>query len=690
MSETSTPIRIALVWRGDPAAPAPEPERTRLANTFAALAERGAVGVPVVYGDEAVEQARAKLLGCDGVLVWVDPLSEGKTRDRLDPLLREVAAAGVYVSAHPDVILKMGTKEVLYATRDLGWGVDTDLYRTEADFRARFPVKLAADGPRVLKQYRGNGGQGVWKVELRSAAANEGAPVEVLHALRGSVTERTTLGAFMDRCRAYFDRDGRIIDQAFQPRLPEGMIRCYMSRGEVAGYGHQLIKALVPPPPEGPASEAAQPGPRIMHRPEAPPFQDLRRRMEDEWVPQMQAKVGVADDELPALWDADFLYARRRPTAATPTCSARSTSARWRPTRTAPLRRPRSRRSPASGPPERERAMLEPRRLMARLVQAAAVLAVSTACGAVGAPLPLTTVKDIPVGAPTGRFDYASLDPKTGLLFVADLAGGRVLAFDVRSERLVKAIGNVPSVHGVLAVPELGRAYASATGAHETLAIDEKTLTVVARSPSGRYPDGIAWDPRERKVYVSDETGGVVAVIDAAKHRLVTTISMNSEVGNTQYDPGSGLIYSNAQTSQQLVGIDPKTDKIVSRDRIDGCEGNHGLLIDAPRRLALIACEGNGRLVLFSLARRAKLGEDSVGRVPDVLAYDPERAWLYVASESGVVSVFRVDPDKLVKLGQELLANNAHVVAVDPSTHRVFFPLRNVAGKAVLRVMAPK
>jgi hypothetical protein len=302
------PIRIALVWRGDPAAPPPAPARTRLANIFAALAERGAVGMPVIYGDEAVEQAKAQLLACDGALVWVDPLSEGKTRDALDPLLREVAAAGVYVSADPDVILKMGTKEVLYATRDLGWSVDVDLFRSWADFQARFPARLAAASPRVLKQYRGNGGQGVWKVELLGASPDAAAPVEVLHALRGSVPERTTLGAFMERCRAYFAGDGRIVDQAFQPRLPEGMIRCYMSKGEVAGYGHQLIKALVPPPPEGPNSDAAQPGPRIMHPPEAAPFQNLRRLMEVEWVPQMQARLGVSAEELPALWDADFLY----------------------------------------------------------------------------------------------------------------------------------------------------------------------------------------------------------------------------------------------------------------------------------------------------------------------------------------------------------------------------------------------
>ena len=93
----------------------------------------------------------------------------------------------------------------------------------------------------------------------------------------------------MARCEPYFASAGCIIDQPFQPRLPEGMIRCYMGVDKVVGFGHQLIKALIPPPPEGPDSPAAQPGPRIMHGPDAAPFQALRKKMEDEWTPQMTA-----------------------------------------------------------------------------------------------------------------------------------------------------------------------------------------------------------------------------------------------------------------------------------------------------------------------------------------------------------------------------------------------------------------
>ena len=236
-------------------------------------------------------EVRAQLLACDGVLVWVDPIHEGRTREVLDPMLRDVAARGPWVSAHPDVILKMGVKEVLHRTRHLGWGTDTHLYRTADDLRLGLPERLAL-GPRVIKQNRGNGGQGVWKVEAAGGLHGAASLVSVLHARRGSVPETLRLNEFFARCEAYFAAGGCIIDQPFQARLPDGMIRCYMGADKVVGFGHQLIKALIPPPADGPDSPAAQPGPRIMHGAEAAPFQALRAKMETEWTPQMMAASG--------------------------------------------------------------------------------------------------------------------------------------------------------------------------------------------------------------------------------------------------------------------------------------------------------------------------------------------------------------------------------------------------------------
>ena len=301
--------KLALLWPRDaPKWHAATPRDYRLHRVFDALAKLGIEAEPALYADDVAEEVHEQLLRCDGVLVWVDPLFEGRDRVMLDALLRDVASNGVWVSTHPDVILKMGVKEVLYRTRHLGWGTDTHLYREVGAFREEFPPRLRAAGPRVLKQNRGNGGEGVWKIELASESGRAGAIVRVLHAPRGSILQEMPLGDFMGRCEPYFANEGCIVDQPFQARLPDGMIRCYMGADKVVGFGHQLIKALIPPPPDGPDSEAAQPGPRIMHPAAAPEFQALRTKMESEWTPQMMQLLGIDAGSLPIIWDADFLY----------------------------------------------------------------------------------------------------------------------------------------------------------------------------------------------------------------------------------------------------------------------------------------------------------------------------------------------------------------------------------------------
>jgi hypothetical protein len=163
-------------WRGDRDARAKTTTKNnRLSPVFEALAAVNISAEPAVYSDEMVDEVRDQLLRLDGVLVWVDPISEGHDRSKLDPMLREVAAKGVWVSAHPDVILKMGTKEVLFRTRHLGCGTETYLYRAVDELRTELPLRLTS-GPRVLKQNRGNGGIGTWKVELPAHGISKVGP----------------------------------------------------------------------------------------------------------------------------------------------------------------------------------------------------------------------------------------------------------------------------------------------------------------------------------------------------------------------------------------------------------------------------------------------------------------------------------------------------------------------------------
>jgi len=295
--------KLGILWRGDEAARATATAQTsRLKDVFAALADVGVEAVPVVYEDDVLDEVRTELAVLDGVLVWVNPIHEGRNRANLDALLREVAARGVWVSAHPDVILKMGTKEVLHRTRTMSWGCDTALYRTVEAIRAELPARLAA-GPRVIKRNRGNGGHGVWKVEALAnppASPSNRPMVRVLDATKAE-PEELKLDAFLDRCVGYFE-DGGVIDQPFQARLNEGVVRCYMAGDRCAGFGHQKVKALV----DSPAARA-EAGSRLYSSNTDPRFQRLRRLMEDEWTPQLITLLDIPRRELPMIWDADFM-----------------------------------------------------------------------------------------------------------------------------------------------------------------------------------------------------------------------------------------------------------------------------------------------------------------------------------------------------------------------------------------------
>src|SRR2546426_12189549 len=181
------------------------------------------------------------------------------------------------------------------------------------------------------------------------------------------------------------------------------------------------------------------------------------------------------------------------------------------------------------------------------------------------AEAPLRVVADVPLPGSASRFDYQSLAPASGRLFISHMGAGQLVVFDVRAGRGVANLDGFPTVTGVLAVPAEHRAYASATGDHAVVVVDDSTFQVVARVSGPRFPDGIAYAPEERRVFVSDESGQQDFVLDAATNAVVARIELDGEAGNTQYDPGSHCGVVAVQTTNQLAGIYPATAAIVRR-----------------------------------------------------------------------------------------------------------------------------
>ena len=237
-----------------------------------------------------------------------------------------------------------------------------------------------------------------------------------------------------------------------------------------------------------------------------------------------------------------------------------------------------------------------------------------------GDPVPLRHVVDLPLPGSTSRWDYASLDAESGRLFLAHLGDDSVVAVDVRSLRILGETRGVASVRGVLVVPSLHRVYAAAQGSRELVVIDERTLRILYRTAAGDV-DGLAFDSRTQRVFVSDEGGSADLVFDK-DGTLLKRIAIGGHAGNTQYDASSGHMFVAEQTHNALVEMDPERLSVIAKHSLPGCWNAHGLIIETGSRAAFIACQFNSVVMRYDL-RKGRLTDWAIVPVwPDVLALD--------------------------------------------------------------------
>jgi len=304
------------------------------------------------------------------------------------------------------------------------------------------------------------------------------------------------------------------------------------------------------------------------------------------------------------------------------------------------------------------------------------------------APAALRIVADLPLPGGAVRFDYQSLDATTGRLYISHMNADQLIVFDTKEHRVVANLDGFRRVRGVWAVPELKRVYAAARGSHEVVVVDTQTLKIVARVGPIQDPDGLAYAPAADRVFVSDENTKADAVIDAKRNALVKSIPLGGEAGNTVYDGQADRILVAIADPAELAVIDPRKAEITARHSLPGLKEPHGIALDPAHHLAFVAGQANHTLAVVDLDSGQVLETHPVGEDPDVLAFDPGPGLLYVAAESGVLTIFEQHGTRLAPRG-ELRIPHAHTVCADPTTHLVYLPLEDVGGRPVLRIMAP-
>lgn len=310
-----------------------------------------------------------------------------------------------------------------------------------------------------------------------------------------------------------------------------------------------------------------------------------------------------------------------------------------------------------------------------------------------GAHLPLMLVADVDLPGHATRFDYEDIDPSNGHLVISHMGDSEVLVVSLSDGSTLRRLPGIATVRGVGVGTGANRLFATAAATNQLVAIDATTLAETGRVATGAAPDGLAWNPVDQSVGVSDQGAGALSIIGGSGTGSNTQVPLGVETGNVVFDaPRHRFWITVVRTTppDQLVAVDPTTASILERIDLPGCSGAHGLRIHPDGMSALVACEGNNVLARVDLGGTHAIVRAPVGSVPDVLSIDTGLGWLYVAAESGDLTVFDIGQPGLVDIDDEHPDDSAHSVAVDQATHRVFFPLmRGAHGTPVLRIMRP-
>lgn len=291
-------------------------------------------------------------------------------------------------------------------------------------------------------------------------------------------------------------------------------------------------------------------------------------------------------------------------------------------------------------------------------------------------------MREVPLPGAAGpvSLDYLACDRARGRVWVPAGGTGSVDVLDVATGELTRIEGfrtaqrewrGKVRVMGPSSVSVGdGVVYVGNRATSEICPIDQARLTrgtCVALSSS---PDGIAYVPTTKELWVTTPRDKALWVLDATvPARLVPTktIKLEGEPEGYAVDAVRGLFFTNLEDKDKTLVIDVRTRKVSATwDARCGEEGPRGIAIDPAKRLLFVACTDHVE-VLDAAHDGAHVSKLDTGAGVDNIDYLPERRLLYVAAGKAASLTVALVDDKglLMVVARAPTSEGARVVVAD-------------------------
>jgi DNA-binding beta-propeller fold protein YncE len=194
----------------------------------------------------------------------------------------------------------------------------------------------------------------------------------------------------------------------------------------------------------------------------------------------------------------------------------------------------------------------------------------------------LKTLAPIKVVKVTGRNpDAIVFDPSSGRVFTFNGGGANATAIDAAS-------GNVVGTIDLAGKPEFsvtdgkGTVYVNLEDKSEIVAFDARSLTVKATWPLApcEEPSGLAIDRAHGRLF-SACSNKLMAVVDAATGRVITTLPIGQGVDGAGFDPARGLAFASNGEGTLTVIHEDSPEKFTVLGNIPTQRGARTMAMDA-------------------------------------------------------------------------------------------------------------
>lgn len=305
---------------------------------------------------------------------------------------------------------------------------------------------------------------------------------------------------------------------------------------------------------------------------------------------------------------------------------------------------------------------------------AAALFALAAVAHAVHAASPAEPLAYSVQGAipgPDGGFDYVSVEQPSGRVFVGRSFGVQMLD-DGRLTTVLekKGIASVMLVGARLLLATSGKSDSA------TL-LDRATGRVVANVPTGKSPDGAAYDAASGRAFVMNGGSADITVIDVAARRPVARIALDAAPESAVTD-GLGHLFVNLEENNEIAVIDIATSRVTGKYALPGCDEPTGLAFDPLTGLLASACH-NGVLKFIDSRDGSDRGQLAIGQGADASLFDPARRLGFVPCLDGTLSIYRLDESGRVVASQQLKTRvGARTAAYDSTRDRLYVAVADV------------